>query len=134
MKRLALLVTLVCAVGGSVAVASALAGTPNPVAQATGFDCAVLDANGSAFITNQSSDTLYQSGKEQEHCVGTGAGNGTVVVWTFANTGLACGLNISATLTDNWFDRVSKSGESQLTCYSDGFTAPSSAAGVGSTG
>jgi len=94
----------------------------------------VLDANGGGFTTFQSSDTLFQSGKELEHCVGIGAGNGTVVVWDFGNTGLTCGLFLTATSTTNWFDRVSKSGESQLTCITEGFSGPTSAAGVGYKG
>jgi len=127
MKKLALLLTLAAAIAGSVMISSALAGTPNPVAQATGFACNVFDANGNLFTTDQSSDTLFQSGKELEHCVGIGAGNGSVVVFNNANTGLGCGLFLTATVTTNWFDRVSKSGESQLTCITEGFSGPTSA-------
>jgi len=133
MKKLALVATLAAAIAGSVMISNALAGTPNPVAQATGFACSVFDANGNLFTTFQSSSTLYQSGKEQEHCVGIGAGNGSVVVFDAANTGLPCGLFFTG-VTNTWSDRVSKSGESQLTCTTDGFTGPVSSAAVGYTG
>jgi hypothetical protein len=128
MKRLALLVTLVCAVAGSVAIANALAGTPNPVAQSLNFPCALQDATGNFVITTQSSDTLYANGKEQLHCVGQGTGNGTVVLYT----AVPCNLTFTG-FSDNPanFDRVSKSGEAQLTCYNDGFTAPAQAGASG---
>jgi hypothetical protein len=128
MKRLALLVTLVCAVAGSVAIASALAGTPNPVAQSLNFACGVEDANGNIFITTQSSDTLYANGKEQLHCVGIGPGNGTYIV----RTGFACGLVFTGVSFDpNNKETVSKSGEAQLTCFNDDYSTPASSASMG---
>jgi hypothetical protein len=118
MKRLALLLTLVAAVAGSVAISSALANDSHPIDQQTGFACGVYDAYGNIVITYQSSDTWFASGKEQLHCVGQGAGNGTVVYYN----GFACGLIHSFSTDPNNVDRVSKSGESQLTCY--GYAAP----------
>ena len=113
MKKLALLLVLVAAVAGSV-VASGSFASGGIVAQATNFDCGVSDAFGNVFVTDQSSSTLYSSGKEQLHCVGQGAGNGSVVV----QTGFLCGMFFTGVSSDpNNIDRISKSGESQLTCY-----------------
>jgi hypothetical protein len=116
MKKLALLATLVAATAvGAVLVSGAVAGTPNPIAQSTGFACGVFDENGNIFITFQSSDTLFQN-KEQLHCVGQSpsGGNGTVVT----QSGFGCNLvftGFSANAQN--FSRVSKSGESQLSCF-----------------
>jgi hypothetical protein len=124
MKRLALLVTLVCAVAGSVAIASALAGTPNPVAQTTGFACNVLGTSGSVEATTfQSSETLYASGKDMLHCVGQVTPDGAYHLFT----GFGCGLIFTGvSFNPDNKDSVSKSGESQLTCFNDGFSAPAS--------
>ena len=132
MKKLALLATLVAAVAGSVAVSGAFASVPSPsfAAQQTGFTCGVYDENGGTFITTQSSDTLYNSGKEQLHCWGQSpsGGNGTYVVYS----GFACGLiytGISVNPANK--DTVSKTGASALTCFNDGYSAPASSASVG---
>jgi len=129
MKKLALLLTLAAAIAGSVMISSALAGSPNIVAQETGFTCGITDINTGGFIvTNQSSDTLYTSGKEQLHCVGQGTGNGSVVV----STNEPCNLiftGFSANPAN--FIRASKTGELQLTCFSDGFSRPAQAGASG---
>ena len=136
MKRLALLVTLVAAVAGSIAVANALAGTPSPLDEQTGFTCGTQDGFGNTVVTNQTSFFWYASGKATLHCVAQGAGTGSVVVWNFANTGYVCNFGFDGIpSTTDWNDRVSKSGEAQLWCY--GFLAPtapigpSGAAGTG---
>lgn len=134
MKKLALLVTLAAAVAGSVAIGNALATDPtNPLDFQQGFNCTLLDANGDLVFTTQSTFYWYQSGKATEHCIGEGAGNGTVVTWTEAQfPGLKCNFGFDGIpLTDNWNDRVSKSGESQLWCY--GFQAPSAPTGPSGT-
>jgi len=135
MKRLALLVTLAATLAGSVAISNALAtGSPTPLDFQQGFDCAVLDANGSSFITNQSTFFWFASGRATLHCIGLGAGNGTVVNWNFGNTGTECSFGFDGVPpTTTWNDRVSKSGESQLWC--DGFLAPTAPSGpTGSAG
>ena len=130
MKKLALLATLVAAVAGSVAVSNAFAVTPSFASQSTGFSCSVFDENGGFFVTNQSSDTLYNSGKEQLHCWGQSpsGGNGSYVEYD----GFGCNLiytGFSANPANK--DTVSKTGASALTCYNEGFTAPASSAAVG---
>jgi len=130
MKKLALLATLVAAVAGSVAISSALASPPSPSfdQQSTGFACGVFDAYGNTFITFQSSDTLYSSGKEQLHCYGVGPADGNYHLFQ----GFACGLvytGISVNPANK--DTVSKTGASALTCFNDGYSAPASSAAVG---
>src|SRR5690349_20977309 len=129
MKRLALLVTLVAAVAGSVAIASAFAGTPNPVAQQTGFACNVLGPSGNTeATTTQSSETLYASGKDMLHCVGQTNGDGSYHLFT----GFGCNLIYTGFSSNpNNKDSVSKSGESQLTCFNDGYSAPAQAGAAG---
>jgi hypothetical protein len=128
MRKLTLLVALVAvAAVSAVMVSSALANDPNPRAQSLGFACGVFDENGNIFITFQSSDTLYQN-KEQLHCVGQSptGGNGTVVT----QSGFACGLVFTGISTNAAnYSRVSKSGESQLSCFQYPLpTAPSAPA------
>jgi hypothetical protein len=130
MKKLALLATLVAVVAGSVAITNALAGDPRPDAQSLGFDCLVLGTDGTTAtgsITNQSSDTLFHNGKELLHCVGQVTPDGAYHLFT----GFACNLVFTGLSTNPANkDSVSKSGESQLTCIRDGFSAPASAAGA----
>src|SRR5436190_20511016 len=121
MKKLALFATLVAAAAGSVAVGNAFAFDQ----QATGFACHVYDENGGFFITHQSSDTLYDSGKEQLHCWGQSpsGGNGTFVEYD----GFACGLFFQRGafwVNPNNKDTVSKTGASALTCYSGDDSTP----------
>jgi len=132
MKKLALLATLVAAVAGIVAVSGAFASVPSPsfAAQSTGYSCGVYDFDGSIFITNQSSDTLYNSGKEQEHCWGQDASGGDGAYHVFS--GFACGLVYSGvSVNPANKDTVSKTGASALTCFNDGYSAPASSASVG---
>ena len=129
MKKLALLATLVAAVAGSVAVSNAFAFDQ----QVTGYSCGLYDENGGIFVTNQSSDTLYNSGKEQLHCWGQSptGGNGSYVEYD----GFGCNLiytGFSANPANK--DTVSKTGASALTCYNEGFTAPASSAAAGAVG
>src|SRR5262249_16777317 len=127
MKRLALLVTLAATLAGSVAIGNALAtGSPTPLDFQQGFSCAVLDANGNGFTTDQSTFFWFASGRAQLHCIGRGAGHGPVVVGNFGNTGIECGFGFdNIPSTTDWTDRVSKSGESQLWCL--GFLSPTAA-------
>jgi len=130
MKKLALLVTLVTIGAASVAIGNAVAGDPNPIDVETGFACNVFDANGNLFTTFQSNDTLYQSGKETLHCIGQGAGNGSVVT----QSGFGCNLIHSVSFSPANSSRVSKTGESQLWCYgsvSDRAAASGAAGAVG---
>jgi hypothetical protein len=118
MKKLVVLLAAIAAVA-TVAIGTA-SGSGGPIDQQTGFACNVFDENGNLFTTFQSSDTWWGSGKEQLHCVGQSptGGNGTVVVFS----GFACNLLHSFSTDPRNFDKVSKTGESQLTCY--GFAAP----------
>ena len=125
MKKLALLATLVAAVAVSVAASNAFATTPSFAQQSTGFACNVLDYDGSTFTTFNSSDTLYNSGKEQLHCWGQSpsGGNGTYVEYD----GFACGLFFQRGafwVNPNNKDTVSKTGASALTCYSGDDSTP----------
>jgi len=131
MKKLALLATLVAAVAGSVAVSGAFASaSPAFASQVTGYSCGVYDYDGSIFITNQSSDTLYNSGKEQEHCWGQDASGGDGSYHLFQ--GFACGLYFTGvSVNPANKDTVSKTGASALTCFNDGYSAPASSAAVG---
>lgn len=127
MKRLAMLVILL-AVAGSVAIGNALANDPNPVAQSTGFLCGVADTIPGVVGTGQSSDTLYQSGKEQLHCVGQGHGTGVLVNYS----AFSCRLVFTGvSFNPNNYDRISKTGESQLTCFNDPYSTPGSFAELG---
>jgi hypothetical protein len=131
MKKLGLLAALIAtaAVVSSVAVGGAL-GTGPPVV--TQVDCTVLDANGGGIATTGTL-TAYSNGKVTLHCIGQGAGNGSVVTWNNGNTGASCGIGQYGSTTD-WNDRVSKSGESQLWCYGSTGPAPpisSTTSGIG---
>jgi hypothetical protein len=128
MKKLALLATLVAAVAGSIAVSNAFAFDQ----QATGFACRVFDENGGTFITHDSSDTLYSSGKEQLHCWGQSpsGGNGTFVEYH----GFPCGLHYLFgvfLINPNNKDTVSKTGASALTCYNGDYSVPASSGSIG---
>jgi len=130
MKKLALLATLVAAVAGSVAVSSAFAVSPLFAQQSTGFGCVVQDHTGTPNVfTTQSSDTLYNSGKEQLHCWGVDPSpDGAYHEYT----GFACGLVFTG-ISFNPANKntISKTGASALTCFNDGFSAPASSASVG---
>jgi len=133
MKKLALLATLVAAVAVSVAASNAFATTPSFAQQSTGFACNVLDYDGSTFTTFNSSDTLYNSGKEQLHCWGQDASGGDGAYHEFL--AVPCNLiytGFSANPANK--DTVSKTGASALTCYNEGFTAPAQAGAAGATG
>ena len=130
MKKLALLATLVAAVAGIVAVSGAFASVPSPsFAQSTGFACNVFNADGTSFTTTtSSSDTLYNSGKEQLHCWGAAVGDGAYHEFT----GFGCNLVYTgASFNPANKDTVSKTGASALTCFNDGFSAPAQAGLVG---
>jgi hypothetical protein len=128
MKKLALLAVLVAATAvGAVMVSSALASGPR--ASDSGFACGVFDENGGIFITTQSSETWYGSGKDALHCIGQSpsGGNGSYVSYN----GFACNLLFTGISTSpNNSDTVSKTGESQLWCYGFSTSAPSAASGA----
>jgi len=130
MKKLALLATLVAAVAVSVAATNAFAASPAFANQSTGFACVVQDHTGSpSILTFQSSDTLYNSGKEQLHCWGVDPSpDGAYHEYT----GFACGL-VYTGISFNPANKntISKTGASALTCFNDGFSAPASSASVG---
>jgi hypothetical protein len=129
MKKLALLASMLAIVGVSVVGVASATGEPTVVASSFEFDCGVFDANGNIFITNHSSSKLLLNGKEILHCIGQGAGNGTVVT----QTGFLCGMVFTG-ISDSPLNssRVSKSGESQLWCYgqANGDAAASGPAGA----
>jgi len=129
MKKLALLATLVAAVAVSVAATNAFAASPAFANQSTGFACVVQDHTGSpSILTFQSSDTLYNSGKEQLHCWGAAVGDGAYHEFT----GFGCNLVYTgASFNPANKDTVSKTGASALTCFNDGFSAPAQAGLVG---
>src|SRR5262249_19191894 len=123
MKKVALLVSLVGVVAGSVAISGAIAGDWNPLDVQTGFTCGTQDAFGNPVFTNQTSFIWFASGKATLHCVAQGPASGSIVNWNFANTGFLCNFGFdSVPPTTDWNDRVSKLGEAQLWCY--GFEAP----------
>jgi len=129
MKKLALLATLVAAVAVSVAASSAFATAPAFAQQSTAFGCTVADENFNGFTTFNSSDTLYNSGKEQLHCWGVDPSpDGAYHEYT----GFACGL-VYTGISFNPANKntISKTGASALTCFNDGFSAPASSASVG---
>jgi len=128
-KRFLVLFVLAAGIASSVAIGSAVAGDPSIQAQYS-VGCTVLDAFGNG-VSTTGIVTVYASGKVTLHCVGQGAGNGSVVFWNFGNTGLSCNVDVYGSTT-NWNDRVSKSGESQLWCFTSTGGAPSSgSSGVG---
>jgi hypothetical protein len=114
MKKLALLASMVAIVGVTVVGVASAEGTPTIVASVTGFPCAIQDANGDFQITTNSSSKLLLNGKEILHCIGQGAGNGTVITLS----GFLCGM-VYTGLSDSPLNsnRISKSGELQLWCY-----------------
>jgi len=129
MKRFLVLIVLAAGIASSVAISPASAGDPSIVAQYS-VGCTVLDAFGGG-VSTTGIVTVYASGKVTLHCIGFGAGNGTVVNWNFGNTGDVCNVDVYGSTT-NWNDRVSKSGESQLWCYTTTGGSPSSGgSGVG---
>src|SRR6476661_57473 len=125
MKKLALLATLVAAVAVGVAATNAFATSPAFAQQSTGFACNVFNADGTSFTTTtSSSDTLYNSGKEQLHCWGAAVGDGAYHEFT----GFGCNLVYTgASFNPANKDTVSKTGASALTCFNDGFSAPAQA-------
>jgi hypothetical protein len=114
-KKLAFAAFVAAAAVAITVMVGGAAGSGGPIAQEQGFACNVFDASGNLFTTNISGETLFSSGKDLLHCVGFGAGDGTIHYFNFGNTGLLCGTLFGG-FTDNWSDKVSKSGESQLTC------------------
>jgi hypothetical protein len=124
-KKFVALFVVVAAIAGSVAISTASANDPNPISVETGFACNFFDEFGQVVgPTFQSTDTVYQSGKEVLHCIGQSAtgGDGTVHVFT----AFGCNLLHSTSFDPKNNDRVSKSGESQLWCYGSTAGAPSS--------
>jgi hypothetical protein len=122
-KAFVLLTALVAAAALTVGLGPAF-GSGTPIV--TQVPCNVFDANGNLFSTTGTL-TAYASGKVTLHCIGQGAGNGSVVVFS----GFLCGLGQYGTSSDpNNNDRISKSGESQLWCYgTSNAEAPASSSG-----
>jgi len=98
-----------------------------------GFACGVLDGNGNSFSTNNSQLWEYQT-RAVLYCSGDGApytGPNPPHYFTFAETGLSCGMAQFGSTTD-WVDKVGRSGNSQLTCQTAKAASASSAgAGIG---
>jgi hypothetical protein len=78
-----------------------------------GFACALLDGNGNAFVTNDSTLTVYQT-KAVLRCSGNGAPAEKLTYFDYEGTGLTCGSAYGS--TTDWIDKVGKAGNSQLTC------------------
>jgi hypothetical protein len=103
---------------------------------ASGFACGVLDGNGNVFITTDSELIVYsnqQGSKAVVHCTGDGAPAPALTYFTFANTGLTCGMLQFGSTTD-WVDKVGRNGNSQLTCVqalNGADSASSAGAGLG---
>lgn len=112
MKRFAVaVVTLLLTVGVVGGTASA-----EGEAQTFLFNCALLDGNGN-FVTTIGVGTHYASGKSTIRCEKNGVANpsGAVVVWTYENTRLLCGIPGAGSTTE-WRNRVGANGQAQLTC------------------
>ena len=130
-KKLALAFATVFAVA---AVATTVASASGPTIVAEGFACGVLDGNGATFVTTNSTLTVYDSGKVVLKCNGDGAPAENLTFFTFANTGITCGMLQFGSTTD-WVDKVGRGGNSQLTCTTflngDAASASGGAAGIG---
>jgi hypothetical protein len=132
MRKLMVAITTVFVVVVAVtAVASAGGGGGTVVA--SGFACGVLDGNGDIFTTTDSEIIVYsnqQGSKAVLHCTGDGAPAPTLTYFTFANTGITCGMLQFGSTTD-WVDKVGRNGNSQLTCVQqlDDVASASSAGG-----
>ena len=132
MKKLVAAVVGVLATA-TVAVGVALAGGGGGTVVASGFSCGILDGNGNVFITNNSVLTVYsnqQGSKAVLQCEGNGAGAPSLTYFNFGNTGISCGM-LQYGSTNNWVDKVGRSGNSQLTCTTSIGDAAAASAGAG---
>ena len=111
MKKLVIAVATVCAVAAS-AVSVALASSDSGTVVARGFSCAILDGNGSVFVTTNSVLTAYQN-RAVLQCEGYGAPAPFLIHWHYPNTGLSCGM-LQYGSTNTWDDKVGRNGNSQL--------------------
>lgn len=135
MKKVIVLTTaLVAAAALAVGVGSAIgAGDPTPISEETGFACNFFDESGNVVgPTFQSTDTVYQNGKEVLHCIGQSATGGDGAVHLF--TAFGCNLLHSSSASSLNKDRVSKTGESQLWCYGQVDVASQSSGAAGAIG
>ena len=64
-------------------------------------------ATAQVFITTNSTLTVYDSGKVVLKCNGDGAGSTSLTYFTFANTGITCGMLQFGSTTD-WVDKVGR--------------------------
>jgi hypothetical protein len=133
-KLIVAMVASAALVGGVLAGSVAASGDGGTIV-ASGFECSILDGNGNAFITTNSTLTVFGS-KSVLRCSGDGApytGPNPPIFWNFGNTGLTCGM-LDFGSTENWSDKVGRLGNSQLVCIGPPTppTSPSSGgAGVG---
>ena len=111
-KKLLLALSLLAVVG---AIAATTASASGPTIVDSGFACSVYDGNGNLFSTNNSTLTVYDSGKVVLKCNGNGAGAPSLTFFNFANTGVPCNVGPYG-LTNDWSNKVGYNGNSQLTC------------------
>jgi hypothetical protein len=127
MKKLGIVAALVMAL--AVFTGGSAYASDGPLLVEEGFACGVLDGNGAIHITTDSILIWYSSGKVYLRCEASGLPNptGQIINWNFDNTGLTCGL-LQFGSTDQWRNRVSREGTSQLTCH--GYQNPGQGAAV----
>ncbi len=130
MHKLALAVATVFVVAIS---AAGIASGSGPVVLDEGFDCNVLDGNGTPFVTTDSELILYDSGKVVLRCEGTGAPAPSLTHFNFGNTGAVCDIP-GYGVTEDWDDKVGRAGNSQLTCTTSTEVVTTLAASSGAAG
>ncbi len=101
------------------------------------FACVLPDGNGNAFVTYNSTLTLYanqQGAKLVLRCSGYDDPAPYLRYFNYGNTGQVCGVFIGA--TTDWSAKVGRNGNSQLTCtlQLDGEDLTNIAASGGSAG
>jgi len=100
----------------------------------SGFACNVIDGNGNLFTTSNSEQWQFQTHATMR-CTGDGApytGPNPPIYWTPANSFPIC--NTLFGQTTNYYDKVGRSGNSQLVCtvaLTDANSASGSGPGVG---
>ena len=132
MKKIAVAAATV--VAAMAVVVGSAGGSGSPLAVNSGFTCNVLNEDGAIVQTNNSIAYWYASGSTYLRCeLASTNSTGQVIQFNFENTGLLC--NTTFDVTDEWKNRIGRSGQIQLTC--NGFVNPgnnidsSSGGGVG---
>ena len=120
MKKVSILLTFVTAI--SFMLISWKSASSIQSAVHIGLDfCYVLDGN-QTLEEATGNVVITSSGNNNFKCKAKGLSNstGSAVIWNNANTGLLCGIDIglegTVTLTDDWKNTVSASGNVTLQC------------------